>query len=141
MKQHMLTHKIRDMPQHMFDKPPNVGEEPTQNPPHPQQQQQQQVQQSHTHLQQQQAQQQSPQQQATLPLLQQSLPQIHHQQQTKDVKSESEMLPLHHQQSQIQEGNSEPAKRAPAENDLPLPKRPPSKCHAKIFLHFFVCNK
>lgn len=46
MKQHMLTHKIRDMPQHMFDKPPTSGEEsqlsrestqhePEQQPPQP----------------------------------------------------------------------------------------------------------
>lgn len=32
MKQHMLTHKIRDMPQHMFDKPPTSEEVP---PPPP----------------------------------------------------------------------------------------------------------
>ncbi|XP_018325870.1 homeotic protein spalt-major isoform X2 [Agrilus planipennis] len=34
MKQHMLTHKIRDMPQHMFDKPPSqhTPEEPPQLP-------------------------------------------------------------------------------------------------------------
>lgn len=34
MKQHMLTHKIRDMPQHMFDKPP-VSEEGAPPPPPP----------------------------------------------------------------------------------------------------------
>lgn len=32
MKQHMLTHKIRDMPQHMFDKPPATPEERTSAP-------------------------------------------------------------------------------------------------------------
>lgn len=36
MKQHMLTHKIRDMPQHMFDKPPSVsGDESNQSQPPP----------------------------------------------------------------------------------------------------------
>lgn len=36
MKQHMLTHKIRDMPQHMFDKPPTSEEvpPPLSLPPH-----------------------------------------------------------------------------------------------------------
>ncbi|RZC05008.1 homeotic protein spalt-major-like, partial [Asbolus verrucosus] len=34
MKQHMLTHKIRDMPQHMFEnKPPISGDESSQQPP------------------------------------------------------------------------------------------------------------
>lgn len=52
MKQHMLTHKIRDMPQHMFDKPPTTPEERTVAPlpppppaPGEQEQQQQQTQQ------------------------------------------------------------------------------------------------
>lgn len=35
MKQHMLTHKIRDMPQHMFDKPPATTEERAPVPPPP----------------------------------------------------------------------------------------------------------
>jgi hypothetical protein len=34
MKQHMLTHKIRDMPQHMFEnKPPVSGDESSQQAP------------------------------------------------------------------------------------------------------------
>lgn len=35
MKQHMLTHKIRDMPQHMFDKPPVIEEGAPPPPPPP----------------------------------------------------------------------------------------------------------
>lgn len=33
MKQHMLTHKIRDMPQHMFEKPPIKAEDQQQQQP------------------------------------------------------------------------------------------------------------
>lgn len=33
MKQHMLTHKIRDMPQHMFDKPPSISSSDEQSQP------------------------------------------------------------------------------------------------------------
>lgn len=89
MKQHMLTHKIRDMPQHMFDKPPTTPEERAPAPPPPmppssageQEQQQQQSQQQHQ------------------------------QEQSKD---------------------QQPAKRAPGETELPLPKRPPSKWEKDI---------
>lgn len=47
MKQHMLTHKIRDMPHHIFDKPTNMTPQPPEEvvpasiprevpmPPHP----------------------------------------------------------------------------------------------------------
>lgn len=35
MKQHMLTHKIRDMPQHMFDKPQDETVVPPPPPPPP----------------------------------------------------------------------------------------------------------
>lgn len=104
MKQHMLTHKIRDMPQHMFEnKPPSLsGDDSTPLPsslplreqlgsdgelPLPQQPPQ-------------------PQQLPAAPLQQpsQASPQM--------VKSDRE---------------PQAVKREPSETELPLPKRPPSK--------------
>ncbi|XP_022900971.2 homeotic protein spalt-major-like isoform X2 [Onthophagus taurus] len=111
MKQHMLTHKIRDMPQHMFDKPPQLtNSEPELN--HPQQQPLQAT---------------TP--QPPPPLQIPTIPQI------KEIKSEPEVS----QQIIQNDTPSEPVKRAPSENDLPLPKRPPSLQANKHLCH--VCNK
>ncbi|KAK9696507.1 Zinc finger, C2H2 type [Popillia japonica] len=155
MKQHMLTHKIRDMPQHMFDKPAIGDESPVQSGPPSQQQQQLPPQQqqlpsnqpsnqlsSQPHQQQQVRQ--SPPQQQPPPLLQPSLPPQPQQPAPppKDIKSEPDLPPTHHPQSQLhslQDNNSEPVKRAPTENELPLPKRPPSLQASKHLCH--VCNK
>lgn len=96
MKQHMLTHKIRDMPQHMFEnKPPSIsGDDSTPLPP-------------------------------SLPSREpaSSDGEQHQQQQTspqvlqppQQVKSEQEPQQI---------------KREPTETELPLPKRPPSKCQS-----------
>lgn len=120
MKQHMLTHKIRDMPQHMFEnKPPNLsGDESTPLPPsmpkleapsgdveREPQPHQQPLQQPHL-----QPHQQQPHQQ---PLAAQPPPNL----QPPQVPS----LPEKH------EVESQQIKREPTETELPLPKRPPSK--------------
>ena len=86
MKQHMLTHKIRDMPQHMFEnKPPISGEESSQQ-------------------------------------TQQNLP-------PREAQSGEGEQPNAPTQPAANEQNKEqPVKREPTETELPLPKRPPSKC-------------
>ncbi|KAJ8979496.1 hypothetical protein NQ317_007679 [Molorchus minor] len=121
MKQHMLTHKIRDMPQHMFEnKPPSLsGDDSTPLPPSlpprepsvsdGEQQQQQ------THQQTQQSPQQTPQSLQPLQPLQQL-------QQMKQPDPEPQQI-----------------KREPTETELPLPKRPPSLQSSKHLCH--VCNK
>lgn len=114
MKQHMLTHKIRDMPQHMFDnKPPSLsGDDSTPVPPsltpreHPQTTD---------------GEQPPTPQQPPPPPIQSQIPQN-----PPQVKPESEQQPI---------------KREPSETELPLPKRPPSKCLIytiiiKIFTQF-----
>ncbi|KRT84177.1 zinc finger protein, partial [Oryctes borbonicus] len=158
MKQHMLTHKIRDMPQHMFDKPPIGGEgsEPLNNQTgmlgqsqhHHQTNSQVNQPPSQPHTPQQQP---SPQHQhqppppPPPPLLQQTLPPQSQQLPPKEIKSEQDLPPTRLPQppqmlSQAQDGNGvEPVKRAPTENDLPLPKRPPSLQASKHLCH--VCNK
>lgn len=115
MKQHMLTHKIRDMPSHMFEnKPPSLsGDDSTPLPPSlpiretssvdlehqpPLQQPQQQPQQ----------QQQQPQPQQ-LPI------------------APPQQIPQPSPQILKQEIEPQPIKREPTETELPLPKRPPSK--------------
>lgn len=97
MKQHMLTHKIRDMPQHMFDKPPNMsGGEDSQPPSIPREQQIK----ADPPLNKEPPQSQPPQPQ---PPMQQALP----------PPQEPPKEP--------------PVKREMMETELPLPKRPPSK--------------
>lgn len=139
MKQHMLTHKIRDMPQHMFDNNKTAsissdessqvatslqhretssdGEQhhqpvpqPLPQQPPPQPQQQQQQQQQQPQQTQPQPQQQQPQQQIP-------------QQPTIPPTSMSE-----------QNKDPQPIKREPTETELPLPKRPPSKLFPFIVL-------
>ncbi|KAF5298395.1 hypothetical protein FQR65_LT01173 [Abscondita terminalis] len=105
MKQHMLTHKIRDMPQHMFEKPPIKTEEPLppslqlplEPPPEPEK----------PNPSPQQPQQQQP------PQAQQ--PQL----QPPPQDSVCDQIP----------------KRAPTEIEMPLPKRPPSKYYHVYILH------
>lgn len=108
MKQHMLTHKIRDMPQHMFEnKTPSLsGDDSTPLPPSlPPTTPQNLTANSEADVL-------SPQQQPHPP------PPIHPQ------------PPQMQQQSQMKsEQESQPIKREPTETELPLPKRPPSKYH------------
>lgn len=107
MKQHMLTHKIRDMPQHMFEnKTPSLsGDDSTPLPPSlpPR---------DHSNDGDSQILQvQPPQQQPTPmpPVSQSHLPQ----------------MPPQMSEQKMQE--QPPVKREPTETELPQPKRPPSK--------------
>lgn len=102
----MLTHKIRDMPQHMFEnKPPSLsGDDSTPLPPSLPQREQ-----SSGEGDQQQSQ-------------QQLQPQL---QQMANVTPQQ--IPLSSPQVVKQEMDSQPIKREPTETELPLPKRPPSK--------------
>lgn len=98
MKQHMLTHKIRDMPQHMFEnKPPSLsGDDSTPLPPSLPSRE-------------------PPATDAeppTQPQPQQLPSQLQIPQSSPQVKTEMEQHPV---------------KREPSETELPLPKRPPSK--------------
>lgn len=91
MKQHMLTHKIRDMPQHMFENKPTMsGDENSQQS-------------------------------------QQNMPQ-------REVQPNENEQPNQPTQPSIstEQNKEQPVKREPTETELPLPKRPPSKC----LLHF-----
>lgn len=99
MKQHMLTHKIRDMPQHMFEnKTPSLsGDDSTPLPPSMPQREH-----SEDGDQGQQVQQPA----AVPPVSQPQMP---------------------HLSAQLQEPKQEQVKREPTETELPLPKRPPSK--------------
>ncbi|CAH1183720.1 unnamed protein product [Phaedon cochleariae] len=116
MKQHMLTHKIRDMPQHMFDnRPPSLsGDDSASLPPGtphreaPSSDGEQQQQHQHQH--------QQPSQSPQAPQV--PLPP------SPQVKNEMEQPPI---------------KREPTETELPLPKRPPSLQSSKHLCH--VCNK
>ncbi|XP_076270287.1 homeotic protein spalt-major-like isoform X2 [Rhynchophorus ferrugineus] len=126
MKQHMLTHKIRDMPQHMFEnKTPSLSgdestplpasmpqrehqpndSEPLQNPPPPPSQQQ--------------------------PPPQQPLPQV-------PASATQSPMPPHMMVPQEQKEQAQ-IKREPTETELPLPKRPPSLQSNKHLCP--VCNK
>lgn len=109
MKQHMLTHKIRDMPQHMFEnKPPSLsGDDSTPLPP-------------------------------SLPPREHSSGEGEHQlpqQQPHQQQPQSQQLPaapplqvpLSSPQVVKQEMEPQPVKREPTETELPLPKRPPSE--------------
>ncbi|XP_030764594.1 homeotic protein spalt-major-like isoform X2 [Sitophilus oryzae] len=134
MKQHMLTHKIRDMPQHMFENktpslsgddstplPPNLPLREHSNDSEQQQMQQQQVQQQQQQQQQMQQQQQQPPQQIQMPPVSQP------------------HMPHHHQGPQQDQKDQAQIKREPTETELPLPKRPPSLQSNKHLCP--VCNK
>ncbi|XP_050306967.1 homeotic protein spalt-major-like isoform X2 [Anthonomus grandis grandis] len=115
MKQHMLTHKIRDMPQHMFEnKTPSLsGDDSTPLPPSlPSREQSNDT---------------EPPQQVQLPVQPQPPP----------------LAPVSHPhlppQMQEQKQESSQIKREPTETELPLPKRPPSLQSSKHLCH--VCNK
>lgn len=101
MKQHMLTHKIRDMPQHMFEnKTPSLsGDDSTPLPPSMPQREH-----SEDGDQGQQVQQPA----AVPPVSQSQMPHL-----------SAQLQEPKHEQSQV--------KREPTETELPLPKRPPSK--------------
>uniref|UniRef100_A0A1Y1LW08 Homeotic protein spalt-major n=1 Tax=Photinus pyralis TaxID=7054 RepID=A0A1Y1LW08_PHOPY len=113
MKQHMLTHKIRDMPQHMFEKPPIKTEEslpstlPQPHEPHPE-----------------------PEKPNSLP----QPPPPHQPQQPP--QSQSHPPPPPPPQDSVCD---QLPKRAPTEIEMPLPKRPPSLQGSKHLCH--VCNK
>lgn len=144
MKQHMLTHKIRDMPQHMFEKPPGPGipggpgVPPGLVPPpvsssseetspairdmvQQVQQQHQQAQAAALHQQQREREQRELQQRE----------QLAQQREQRERDESSEVLPPPPLDLPVKAEMS--IKRANSESELPIPKRPPSK-----FL-FFVC--
>ncbi|CAH1133691.1 unnamed protein product [Ceutorhynchus assimilis] len=108
MKQHMLTHKIRDMPQHMFEnKTPSLsGDDSTPLPPSLPQRELSSDGELPNHLHQQN-------QQPPLQPLPPSVPPPHQLPPMTQPLQEPK-----HEQSQI--------KREPTETELPLPKRPPS---------------
>ncbi|XP_066157425.1 homeotic protein spalt-major-like isoform X2 [Euwallacea fornicatus] len=114
MKQHMLTHKIRDMPQHMFEnKTPSLsGDDSTPLPP-------------------------------SVPPREHSEESDGHVQQAREVQQPAPVPPvaqLSHMSAQLQEHKQEThVKREPTEAELPLPKRPPSLQSSKHLCH--VCNK
>ncbi|XP_065162949.1 homeotic protein spalt-major-like isoform X2 [Atheta coriaria] len=134
MKQHMLTHKIRDMPQHMFDKPNSNSNDDSQSQPQSSPQQQAQQQQSQQLL-------------AAVPPpplqpQRESIPR-----EIPPPTAENDRSPPAPQippppppsEQQVKEPPPPPPKRAPSETDLPLPKRPPSLQASKHLCH--VCNK
>lgn len=106
----MLTHKIRDMPQHMFEnKAPSLsGDDSTPLPPSLPQREHSNDQGDHHQPHQQQPQQ--PQQSQQLP----AAPPL-------------QQVPLSSPQVVKHEMEPQPIKREPTETELPLPKRPPSK--------------
>ncbi|KAF5293108.1 hypothetical protein FQA39_LY13718 [Lamprigera yunnana] len=122
MKQHMLTHKIRDMPQHMFEKPLIKTEEslpPTLQQPHEPQPE--------------------PEKPNPTPRQQQS-PAPPHQQQQPLPPSQQQQQQLQQPQPPSQDAICDQIpKRAPTEIEMPLPKRPPSLQGSKHLCH--VCNK
>ncbi|CAH0557762.1 unnamed protein product [Brassicogethes aeneus] len=116
MKQHMLTHKIRDMPQHMFDnKPPSIsGDDSTPLPPSL-----------------------PPREPPTSDGEQSQTPQPPHHQQIPQMPLIQVPQPPPPQIEPKPE--PQPIKREPTETELPLPKRPPSLQSSKHLCH--VCNK
>lgn len=152
MKQHMLTHKIRDMPQHMFDKPPGSGMPGTPGvppgiipPPVSSASEEtspairdmvQQVQQQHQQAQAVAAHQQQVHQQRERELQQRELQQREQliqqrEQRERDESTEMPVLPPPPLDLPVKTEMS--IKRATSESELPIPKRPPSK------LWFFLC--
>lgn len=115
MKQHMLTHKIRDMPQHMFEnKPPSLsGDDSTPLPP-------------------------------SLPLREPSntdaeLPTQSQQPQQQQQQHQPSQSQLPQSSPQVKpEMEQQPVKREPPETELPLPKRPPSKYYLFSLFHIFT---
>ncbi|XP_074027236.1 homeotic protein spalt-major isoform X1 [Leptinotarsa decemlineata] len=112
MKQHMLTHKIRDMPQHMFDnKPPSLsGDDSTPLPP-------------------------------SLPQREASSCEGEAQQMPQQLAQPAQVLPSAQPPPQQPKPDLEPQpiKREPTETELPMAKRPPSLQSSKHLCH--VCNK
>ncbi|KAL1124397.1 hypothetical protein AAG570_001026 [Ranatra chinensis] len=126
MKQHMLTHKIRDMPPHLFEQKTGAQQQqpgPQHQQPGPQHQQP------------------GPQHQQPLPQHQQMGPQ-HHQQGESSSELPSLQEPLPAPAPAPKPPPSPPklelgVKRSPPQTDLPLPKRQPS-----LPKHLCnVCNK
>ncbi|XP_028155611.1 homeotic protein spalt-major-like isoform X1 [Diabrotica virgifera virgifera] len=106
MKQHMLTHKIRDMPQHMFDKPPSMsGDDSTPLPP-------------------------------SLPKIENSASDNEQSQPLAPVPPpqvlQPPQLPPPPEKHELE---SQQIKREPTETELPLPKRPPSLQSSKHLCH------
>ncbi|VEN38516.1 unnamed protein product [Callosobruchus maculatus] len=112
MKQHMLTHKIRDMPQHMFDnKPPGHPAPPSLC---------------------------SDDSSASLPPSLSSAQPLEGDQ-PPPVQQQGHQTPPQQPAQVKTEPEGQQIKREPSETELPLPKRPPSLQSSKHLCH--VCNK
>ncbi|CAH2001636.1 unnamed protein product [Acanthoscelides obtectus] len=112
MKQHMLTHKIRDMPQHMFDnKPPGHPAPPSLC---------------------------SDDSSASLPPTMSSAQPLEGDQ-PPPVQQQGHQTPPQQPAQVKTEPDGQQIKREPTETELPLPKRPPSLQSSKHLCH--VCNK
>lgn len=124
----MLTHKIRDMPQHMFEnKAPSLsGDDSTPLPPSLPPRELSSDQNDHLQPQQQQQQQQQPQQSQQLPA------------------APPQQVPMSSPHVVKQEMEPQPIKREPTETELPLPKRPPSEysfLFSSLFLKWILFKK
>lgn len=108
MKQHMLTHKIRDMPQHMFDnnKTASVSSSDESSQVATSLQQRDTSSDGEQHHQQPMSQ--------SVPAHPPQLPSPQHQ-------------PIREPIAPMEQKEPQPIKREPTETELPLPKRPPSK--------------